>query len=120
MDSIIARGMTFQACHGLLPQEKNRPQKFKVDLVMGLDLHPAGTSDALDDTIDYDRVYHLVEAVVTGNSYNLIEALAERIAADLLAAFRRMQEVEVKVYKPEAPVVGEFEYFAVKVHRRQK
>lgn len=118
MDNIIARGMTFQACHGLLSQEKTQPQTFKVDLVLGIDLHRAGISDELAETVDYDRVYHLVEAVVTGECYNLIEALAERIAGDLLAAFPLLQEVEVTVYKPQAPVMGEFEYFAVKIQRR--
>ena len=120
MDSIIARGLTFQACHGVEAQEKITPQTFKVDLEMFLDLENAGQTDDLQNTVNYDQVFHLVEKIVTEQSYNLIEALAEEIARTLLSAFPILQSVEVTVYKPEAPVQGEFEYFAVKIKRFQK
>ncbi len=120
MDSIIARGLTFMACHGVEPQEKNSPQPFNVDLEMSLDLERAGQSDDLQDTVNYDEVYHLVEKIVTGTSYNLIEALAEDIARNLLDVFPVIKRVEVIVYKPEAPVRGNFTYFAVKIRRGQK
>ena len=120
MDSIIAHGLKFQACHGLGPEEKSTPQTFQVDLDLQLDLQPAGTSDDLRDTIDYDQVYHLVKEVVTGSSFNLIETLAEKIASALLKTFSRLRELEVTVYKPPAPVDGEFDYFAVRIKRCQK
>ena len=120
MDSIIARGLTFQACHGVEPQEKTTPQAFKVDLEMFLDLENSGQTDDLQNTVNYDQAFHLVEQIVTGPSYNLIEALADRIARSLLSAFPILQSVAVTVYKPEAPVQGEFAYFAVKIQRFQK
>jgi dihydroneopterin aldolase len=120
MDKIIAQGLIFQARHGVGEQEKIHPQKFLVDVEMGLDLHQAGQSDRLYHTINYDQAYHLVEQIMTGPSYNLIEALAEDIAGILLESFERLQEVEVTVYKPEAPVIGEFAHFAVKIKRFRK
>jgi len=118
MDSIIARGLTFMACHGMQPEEKTHPQVFKVDLEMGLDLRPAGNSDSLADTINYDQAFHLVEEVVSGTCCNLIEALAEKIAEALLQTFSQLNQVSVTVYKPGAPVLGQFEYFAVKINRQ--
>jgi len=120
MDSIIARGMTFQGCHGIMAQEKTTPQTFQVDLEMFLDLQTAGKNDDLQSTINYDQVFHLVEKIVAHESYALIEALAEEIAQALLVAFPLMDSLEVTIYKPEAPVQGEFEYFAVKIRRFQK
>lgn len=120
MDSIIARGLTFQACHGVEPHEKNTPQTFKVDLEMFLDLENAGQTDDLQNTVNYDQAFHLVKKVVTGQSYDLIEALADKIASSLLSAFPILKSVEVTIYKPEAPVKGEFTYFAVKIKRFQK
>jgi dihydroneopterin aldolase len=120
MDKIIARGLTFQACHGVGAQEKTIPQTFRIDLELGLDLQTAGTSDDLTATVNYDQVYHLVEKIVLRRSYNLIEALAEDLASTLLGRFARLQMVQVTVYKPEAPVQGEFEYFAVQITRVQK
>lgn len=120
MDSIIARGMTFQGCHGVMVQEKTTPQTFQVDLEMFLDLQTAGMNDDLQSTINYDQVFHLVEKIVAGESYALIEALAEQIAQTMLLAFPLMDSLDVTVYKPEAPVQGDFKYFAVKIRRFQK
>ncbi len=117
MDSIIARGLTFQACHGVQAREKIDPQTFKVDLEMFLDLEPAGQTDDLVRTVDYDKAYRRVEKLITTHSYDLIETLAERIAETLLTAFPLLEAVEVTVYKPQAPVEGEFEYFAVRIKR---
>jgi dihydroneopterin aldolase len=120
MDKIIARGLTFQACHGVGLQEKTKPQTFRIDLELELDLQTAGRTDNLASTVNYDSVYHLVEKSVLQQSYNLIEALAEDIASTLLNNFAQLQTVQVTVYKPEAPVQGEFEYFAVQINRAQK
>ncbi|MGI5921437.1 MAG: dihydroneopterin aldolase [Syntrophomonadaceae bacterium] len=118
MDKILAKGLVFFGCHGVLPVEKKCPQKFIVDLVLSLNLSPAGISDDLQKTVNYDEVYHLVKKIVETESYNLIEALAENIAAALLLRFP-VKRAEVTIYKPEAPVDGEFEYFAVNIVRGQ-
>lgn len=120
MDSIIARGMTFMACHGIEPQEKTTPQAFTVDLEMFLDLEKAGQSDNLQATVNYAEAFRLVKETVTGRSYGLIEALAEEIARVVLAEYPAIKSVEVTVYKPQAPVSGSFTYFAVKIRRCQK
>lgn len=119
MDKIIARGLTFSGCHGVLPREKTIPQKFIVDLEMHLDLREAGLRDNLELTVNYDEVFHQVKSIVENESYNLIEALAEKIAGVLLNKFP-LQVVEVTLYKPDAPVEGEFDYFAVKIKREKK
>lgn len=118
MDCIIARGLSFRACHGVLTSEKICPQLFRVDLELFLDLQAAGQQDDLSLSVDYDKVYHAVHEVMTGPSCNLLEALAEKIAGTLLQRFPII-EVEVTVYKPEAPVEGEFDYFAVKIRRKR-
>lgn len=113
------KGLAFQGAHGVLPHEKEQLQRFVVDLELFLDLQAAGRADDLTLTVNYDEVFHQVERIVTQESYNLIEALAENIAAFLLLKFP-LTSVEVTVYKPEAPVTGEFDYFAVKIKRSQK
>jgi dihydroneopterin aldolase len=118
MDKIIAKGLTFKGYHGVLPQEKELPQKFIVDLNLFLDLRPAGIEDDLQKTVNYDEVYKQVKRIVEKETYNLIEALAENIAASLLLRFP-LERVEVTVYKPEAPVDGEFDYFGVNIVRCQ-
>lgn len=119
MDKIMARGLTFTACHGVLAEEKVNPQTFLVDLDLFMDLQPAGISDDLKDTVSYADVYEQVKKIVENESYNLLEALAENIAASLLVCFP-LQGVKVTVYKPNAPINGKFDHFAVKIIRFRK
>ncbi|CFX10868.1 Dihydroneopterin aldolase [Syntrophomonas zehnderi OL-4] len=119
MDKIMARGLTFSGCHGVLPEEKTKPQTFIVDLDLFLDLKPAGISDNLQDTVSYAEVFAQVRQIVEDESYNLLEALAENIATALIMR-HPLTGVEVTVYKPDAPIKGEFTNFAVNIQRFRK
>jgi len=116
MDRIMARGMTFRACHGVLPIEKTEPQTFRVDADLFLDTSRAGRSDDLKDTVSYADVFAQVRKIVEQESYQLLEALAENIAAALLLRFP-VAGVEITVYKPDAPVEGDFDFFGVSIKR---
>ncbi|MDN5344767.1 MAG: 7,8-dihydroneopterin aldolase/epimerase/oxygenase [Clostridia bacterium] len=116
MDKIILDGMEFYAFHGCYPAEQELGQPFVVDIELFLDLAPAGCSDALEASIDYSQVYHLVQEITTGRPFKLLEALAEAIAAGILAAFP-VAEVMVRVKKPRAPLPGRFNYVAVEIRR---
>jgi len=76
MDTITIKGMHFYGYHGCLPEEQRTGQPFHVDAVLYADLSKAGASDELNDTIDYSRVYQLVQSIVEGRTYRLIERLA--------------------------------------------
>ncbi|MGE5390228.1 MAG: dihydroneopterin aldolase [Deltaproteobacteria bacterium] len=119
MDKIIAKGMRFIGCHGVLSEEKTEPQVFIVDLELFLDLRPAEQEDNLELTVDYSQIYEMVKKIVEEKSFNLIEALAGNIAAQIIERFP-VQSAGVTVYKPQAPVQGEFDYFAVSIQREQE
>lgn len=116
MDKIIAKGLYFSGCHGILPAEKAKPQPFIVDLELWLDLKPAANNDDISLTVNYDQVFHEVGRIVEERSFNLIETLAETIAEQILEKYP-VEAVEIAVYKPQAPVAGNFEHFAVKIIR---
>lgn len=119
MDRIIVEGMEFFGYHGAHPEERKLGQRFSVDVSLGLDLHPAGTSDDLTKTINYGGVYQTVRLVVEGEPQQLIEAVAERIAAAILAAYP-VEEVRVRVNKPGAPIKGAiFSNVAVEITRQR-
>ncbi|HOQ10183.1 MAG TPA: dihydroneopterin aldolase [Syntrophomonadaceae bacterium] len=117
MDRIIGRGLRFYGCHGVLEEEQHNPQPFEVDFELWLDLAAAGQRDDLGQTVDYGQVFQVIRQVVEEEHYKLLEALAERLAGVLLEQFAAIQEVDITVYKPQAPVAGDFKYFAVKIHR---
>jgi dihydroneopterin aldolase len=117
-DRITLRGMRFAGRHGVLAEERAEPQPFEVDLVLRLDLsHPAAT-DELSDTIDYSTLFALAREIVEERSFHLIEALAGAIAEAVLAA-HPVDDVEVRVRKPKAPVPGAFDTVEARIRRRR-
>lgn len=116
-DRIVLAGMTFQARHGVSDREKEQAQRFEVDVELGVDLGPAGRSDDLGRTVDYRGVYEAVRVIVDGPSRDLIEALAEAIAASLLETNPKVEEVVVRVRKPEVRLGGPLEHAGVEITR---
>lgn len=117
-DRITLRGMRFAGRHGALPGEQLTPQPFEVDIVVVMDLAPAAASDDLADTVDYAALFNLARSIVEDRSFRLIEAMAGAIADAVLATYG-VNEVEVAVRKPQAPLPGEFETVEVAVRRRR-
>jgi len=117
MDHIILKGLVFRGRHGVFEYEKEHHQKFIINGILFLDLKKAGRSDAISHTLDYKQAHDHIKKIVTGESYNLIEALAEAIAESLFKAFELLQKIELEIQKPEASINGEFDYFGVKIFR---
>ena len=119
-DEILLEGMRFYAFHGVNPEERALGQRFTVDVALAVDLQRAGESDDLADTVSYSDVYKLVRRIVEGEPRNLIEAVAEQIAAEILAQFPAVARVTVTVRKPEAPLRGAIlDAAGVRVTRRR-
>ena len=119
-DRIELRGMRFEGRHGVLPEEAAEAQPFEVDVVLELDLAMAGASDDLGRTVDYGEVFRRARAIVqNGPHVALIETLAERIAADVLAAHPAAAAVTVRVRKPRAPLPGVFAWAGVEIRRER-
>jgi len=115
-DRIELTGMRVLGVIGVLPEERERAQPFEVDVVIEADLTAAGVSDALADTVDYGRAVELVVGVVTDESHQLLERVAQRIAEELLA-LDAVQAVEVTVRKLRPPVPHHLEHSAVHIRR---
>ena len=100
-DRILLEGMIFFGRHGALPAERELGQRFVVSVKMCLNLRPAGTTDDLTKTVDYGDVHHSVRGIVEGEPANLIETVAERVATAILENHSSVDEVRVKVEKPD-------------------
>ncbi len=111
--------MRFHGRHGVHAWEREAGQPFLVDLGLEVDLSVAGRSDRLRDTVDYGRVYAAVRDVVEGPPSRLVEHVAERVSAAVLAAFPAVRAVEVTVHKPHAALGGPLDGVSVSVARRR-
>ncbi len=106
MGRIALLGLEFYGRHGVRPEEGRLGARFVVDVELWVPFEDRG--DRLEETVDYAQVYALVEGVVQGERFYLIEALADHLAQRLLQAFPRLERVRVRVHKPHAPIPGVF------------
>ena len=119
MDKIILNGMEFYGFHGLYPEEKAKGQKFQVDLTLELSLSKAGVEDCIDATVNYSDVFYSVKEIVEGPSRNLLELVAEEIAATVLNEFA-VQRVTVSIRKPNVVIEGgNLKYAGVTIQRER-
>lgn len=117
MDKIFLNQIKFYGYHGVYPEETKLGQKFIVDVVLEVDLNEAGKTDDLTKTINYAEVYETVKAVVEGPPLKLIEAVAEKIAEQLLDNFPLINSSTIKVIKPNPPIAGDYHSVAVEIKR---
>jgi dihydroneopterin aldolase len=118
-DRIVLTNLQLEGVGGVHDWERAGPQPWEVDVELVLDLGPAGRDDDLARTIDYGPVARLVKAVIEERGYRLIEAFAEAIARDVLAAYPSVDEVVVRVRKPAVQLAVPVDHAAVEVTRRR-
>lgn len=116
LDTVELTGITGKGHHGVFDHERRDGQPFLVDIVLHLDLQPAGTSDDLARTAHYGEVAELVHGIIAGTPFDLVEALAETIAAAVLETFAVLA-VDVTVHKPKAPISVPFGDVSVTLRR---
>jgi len=75
-DQIVISDLRAMAISGALPHERESAQPLRVDLVIEVDLHDAGQSDELGDTVHYGMV---CESVVEPRSQHAFVALGSNL-----------------------------------------
>jgi 7,8-dihydroneopterin aldolase/epimerase/oxygenase len=115
-DRITLTGVRVRAHHGVFDFERQEGQEFVIDVSVAVDLSAAASVDDLDRTVNYGELAESVAAAVSRDPVDLIETVAERVAAVALE-YSAVEEVEVTVHKPEAPISVPFTDVAVTIVR---
>ena len=100
--------------HGATTNERELGQRLDIDVEITADLSEAVKHDDMKLTVNYDKVFKLVEAEVTRERYHLLETLAEKLAHDILKQFPAT-EVLVRIRKPTVPIAGAIDHVEVEV-----
>jgi len=103
---LILSGIEFVGFHGQAAAERERGNRFRVDLALEGDFERALSTDNLEDTIDYSQVVRAVREVNRARCYLLIESFADAIANALLAAFPSIVKLSIRVMKLDPPGLG--------------
>lgn len=118
-DQIVLTGVRARGHHGVLEHERAEGQEFVVDVVLDVgSVAEAARHDDLDRTVDYGVVAEAITRIVAGRPVDLIETLAETLAGRCLS-FAGVQQAQVTVHKPQAPIPVPFGDVAVRITRQR-
>jgi dihydroneopterin aldolase len=112
-DEIRLRGLRAFAHHGVFDHERENGQEFIIDLDVRIPL--GGLNDDVSNTINYGTLADDVVAAVSSEPVDLIETVAERIAAVVLG--HGAHSVRVELHKPSAPISVPFDDVSVVIER---
>lgn len=112
-DEIRLRGLRAFAHHGVFDHERKNGQEFIIDLDVRIPL--GGLNDDVNNTINYGTLADDVVAAVSSEPVDLIETVAERIAAVVLG--HGAHSVRVELHKPSAPISVPFDDVSVVIER---
>ena len=101
MDKVFIEGLEIEALIGIYDWERRIRQPLLFDLEMAFDNLVPATSDDIRDTLDYKAVSKRIIALVAESEFGLVESLAERCAAVVLAEFK-VDWLRLKLSKPGA------------------
>lgn len=97
------RGLRCKGRHGAYAGEQEQERVFLVDLHVAADVGPAVRSDRLEAALDFAELADVVRRVVGGPPRVLLERAAVEVASALLERFATIQQVRVRLRKPEPP-----------------
>ena len=101
MDTVYIEGLKTDAVIGVYDWERSIRQTLVLDLELASDNRAAAATDGIADAVDYDAISKRILAYVQASEFELIETLAERVAAIVLSEFN-IPWLRLKLGKPGA------------------
>jgi len=117
-DYIELKSVKVFANHGVLLEEKEKGQIFYIDVKMYLGLKEAGKNDNLNLSVNYADAAVFIKEYMENNTFDLIETVAFGLAENLLLKFDLIDEIDITVHKPEAPIPLEFGDVSVNINHK--
>ena len=105
---IVLNKMEFYGFHGVPDSERKIKQLFEISVSFNYDFTQAAIDDNLDETINYVEVYNICKNEL-GKKYKLIESIAYRIAHAIKNKYENIDNIEVKISKPQVQIQGKLE-----------
>jgi len=101
MDQVFISDLIARGIIGVNDWEREQPQEISINIVLFVNLHEAGRSDNLEDSVNYRTVAKMVLAHAETAQRQTVEALAADIAR-LCLEQPGVQQVRVRIEKPGA------------------
>ncbi len=101
LDTVLIEGLRLEAVIGVYPHEREAPQPLLFDIALRYDNRVPAARDAVADSVDYAAVCKRVRVFLAAREPQLLETLAEALAADLLQV-AGVRQVRLRIGKPAA------------------
>lgn len=116
LSTITLDEMEFRASHGCYEMEKIVGNRFTVNLSITAEIGDAARTDDINGTINYLRVYEIVEKQMAVPS-DIIENVALRILDAVYEEFDTIMHAEVTVSKLAPPLGGKIKKVSATLRR---
>jgi dihydroneopterin aldolase len=104
------------AYHGVRTEEREHGQRFLVDVWLDVADATSGSTDLIEDAVDYREVVATVREISEARAYHLLEAFATALVDTLLVRFP-LEKARVRVRKPDVRLAVPVDHSAVEVER---
>lgn len=118
MGKIILEGIEVYSFHGYSKEERKIGGKYRIDLWIDLDTTKAETSDKLTDTINYERVFTIVQFQMTEPS-KLLEHIGRKVLKAIGKEFPAIQTIKIAIAKLHPPIPGIMKSVAVELEYKK-
>lgn len=119
MDKISIKDLEVFCHHGVFPEETILGQKFVISAAFYLDTWEAGKTDDLKKSLHYGEAAQFIKRFMEQNTYQLLEAVVEHLAEELLLRYAIVEKVEIELKKPWAPILLPLDTVSVLIERKR-
>jgi dihydroneopterin aldolase len=116
MDRVILSGIRCGIRVGVTSEERRDPQDCLVDVELECDLSRATRTDDLQDTLDYSRVFDLVQGLSREEEFVLLEGFAGRLEKEIRSTMR-FDSLLIRVKKLHPPLPGPVDFTGIEIRR---
>ena len=116
MDRIVLSGVRCRLRVGVSPGERRNPQDCLVDVELESDLSRPMQTDDLQDSLDYARVFDVIQGLAREEEFALLERFAGRLEAELRRAVR-FEGLVIRVKKLRPPLAGALDHAGIEIRR---
>lgn len=111
---VFVRDLELNANIGVYHREKGQLQPVRINLDLTVEERDGDIEDRLENVVDYGAVVEGIKAILAGGHLNLVETLAEKVAAHCLAD-KRVKVARVRIEKLK--VLAEAQSVGVEIER---
>ncbi len=118
-DQITLKSISIEGKHGYYDVEREKGNRFEVDLEATGQFREAILKNDLTLTFDYEKAEKIVRDVMKGSPERLIETLCHKIGDQMFHSFTHIEKLTVSVRKLDPPIASPAKFAQIRMTWRR-